>query len=87
MNKCDYFTGHSADSGTFLKLITLQTRFTSSCFPVVNEKQGLSVTLITRRFLQCQFTVCLCYYSLQLEVKLRHTNELYTQFNVSCNHP
>ena len=56
MNKCDYFTVHSADSGTFLKLITLQTRFTS-CFPVVNEKQGLSVTLITRRFLQCQLTV------------------------------
>ena len=56
----------------------------SSCFPGTNEKQRLSIALITRRFL---LAACFCYYLLQSEVKLRHTNVLHMLFNVSCNHP
>ena len=51
INEREKFTVHSADSGTFLKRVTLQTIFISSCFPVANEKQRLSVALITRPFL------------------------------------
>ena len=39
-------------------------------FPVANEKQCVSVALITRRFLQHPFTACYCYYTLPLEVNL-----------------
>ena len=51
INVREEFTVYSADSGTFLKRVTLQTRCISSCFPVANEKQRLSVALIVRRFL------------------------------------
>ena len=51
INEREEFTVYSADSGTFLKRVTLQTRCISSCFPVANEKQRLSVALIVRRFL------------------------------------
>ena len=70
-----------------LKRVTLQTRFISSYFPVANEKQCLSVALITRRLLLRRFTICFCYYSLPLEVILTDTNVPYILFNVSCNHP
>ena len=51
INEREKFTVHSADSGTFLKRVTLRKRFISSCFPVANEKPRLSVALITRRLL------------------------------------
>ena len=63
----------------------MRTRFILFCFPVAHEKQRESVALIEKRFSERWFTACFCSYSLSLEVKLRHTNELYMLFSVSCN--